>query len=78
MQVNRNTWRGVYDIKGLSGDIEYNSNAGGEILNYYLTRHAIRKKENKQPGTSRALPTLRITAVPEPLDAIDQPNRFRL
>ena len=28
MQVNRNTWRGVYDIKELSGDIEYNGNAG--------------------------------------------------
>jgi Transglycosylase SLT domain len=50
MQVNRNTWRGVYDLKRLSGDIEYNSNAGGEILDYYLTRHAIRKNEDKQPG----------------------------
>jgi Transglycosylase SLT domain len=50
MQVNRNTWRGVYDLKRLSGDIEYNSNAGGEILDYYLMRHAIRKNENKQPG----------------------------
>jgi Transglycosylase SLT domain len=50
MQVNRNTWRGVYDLKRLSGDIEYNSNAGGEILDYYLTRHAIRKNEDKQPS----------------------------
>jgi hypothetical protein len=50
MQVNRNTWRGVYDLKGLGGDIEYNGNAGGEILHYYLTRHAIRKNEDKQPG----------------------------
>jgi hypothetical protein len=40
----------VYDLKGLSGDIEYNRNAGGEILSYYLTRHAIRKGEDKQPG----------------------------
>jgi hypothetical protein len=37
MQVNRNTWRGVYDVKGLGGDIEYNGNAGGEILLYYLS-----------------------------------------
>jgi Transglycosylase SLT domain len=50
MQVNRNTWRGVYDLKGLGGDIEYNGNAGGEILHYYLTRHAIRKNEDKQQG----------------------------
>jgi soluble lytic murein transglycosylase-like protein len=50
MQVNRNTWRGVYDLKGLGGDIEYNGNAGGEILLYYLTKHAVRKNEDKQPG----------------------------
>jgi transglycosylase-like protein with SLT domain len=50
MQVNRNTWRGLYDLKGLSGDIEYNSNAGSEILLYYLSRFAIRKREDRQPG----------------------------
>jgi hypothetical protein len=50
MQVNRNTWRGVYDLKGLGGDIEYNGNAGGEILLNYLTRNAIKKGEDKQPG----------------------------
>ncbi len=50
MQVNRNTWRGVYDLKGLGGDIEYNSQAGSEILLYYLSRFAIPKKEDKQPG----------------------------
>ena len=50
MQVNRNTWRGVYDFKGLGGDIEYNGNAGGEILLNYLTRNAIKKGEDKQPG----------------------------
>jgi hypothetical protein len=50
MQVNRNTWRGMYDLKGLGGDIEYNGNAGGEILLNYLTRTAIRKGEDKQPG----------------------------
>jgi hypothetical protein len=50
MQVNRNTWRGVYDLNGLSGDIAYNTNAGSEILLYYLSRFAIRKKEDAQPG----------------------------
>ncbi len=50
MQVNRNVWRGMYDIKGLTADIEYNGHSGGEILYYYLTRYAIRKGEDKQPG----------------------------
>ena len=57
MQVNRNTWRSVYDLKGLGGDIEYNGNAGGEILLYYLTRHAIKKNEDKQPGGNLARAT---------------------
>ena len=57
MQVNRNTWRSVYDIKELSGDIQYNGNAGGEILLYYLTRFAIRKNEDKQPGGNLARAT---------------------
>jgi len=50
MQVNRNTWRSLYDLKQLAGDIGYNSNAGGEILFYYLSRHAIKKNEDKQAG----------------------------
>jgi hypothetical protein len=50
MQVNRHTWRGVYDLKGLGGDIEYNGAAGGEILLNYLTRSAIKKGEDKQRG----------------------------
>ncbi|HET8564640.1 MAG TPA: transglycosylase SLT domain-containing protein, partial [Candidatus Binatia bacterium] len=50
MQVNRNVWRGLYDVKGLGDDIEYNGNAGGEILYYYLTRHALTKNEDKQAG----------------------------
>lgn len=50
MQVNRMVWRSLYDIKGLNGDIAYNGYAGAEILHYYLTRYAIRKQEDKQPG----------------------------
>ena len=57
MQVNRITWRSLYDIKGLTGDINYNTNAGAEILHYYLTRYAIRKKENEQPGGNLARST---------------------
>lgn len=54
MQVNRNTWRGVYDLTGLSGDIAYNGNSGSEILLYYLVRHAIRKGEDKHEGGNLA------------------------
>ncbi len=57
MQVNRNTWRGIYDLKNLGGDIEYNGTAGGEILFYYLTRHAIKKGEDKQPRGNLARAT---------------------
>ncbi|HTX52253.1 MAG TPA: hypothetical protein VMD08_02495 [Candidatus Baltobacteraceae bacterium] len=54
MQVNRHTWRGVYDLDELGDDIGYNGNAGGEILIYYLVRHAIRKGEDKHPGGNLA------------------------
>ena len=57
MQINRITWRSLYDIKGLTGDISYNTNAGAEIVHYYLTRYAIRKKENEQPGGNLARST---------------------
>jgi Transglycosylase SLT domain len=57
MQVNRNTWRGLYDLNGLSGDIEYNSKAGSEILLYYLSRFAIPKREDKQPAGNLARAT---------------------
>lgn len=50
MQVNRNTWRSIYDVSGLSGDIRYNGFSGAEILYQYLTRYAIRKNEDKQLG----------------------------
>jgi Transglycosylase SLT domain len=57
MQVNRNTWRNLYDLKRLGGDIEYNGNAGEEILAYYLSRYAIRKNEDKQQGGNLARAT---------------------
>jgi hypothetical protein len=50
MQVNRNTWRNLYDPKRLGAEIDYNGTAGGEILQYYLTRYALRKNEHKKPG----------------------------
>jgi hypothetical protein len=57
MQVNRNVWRGLYNLQGLSGDMEYNGNAGAEILMTYLARYAIRKNEHKQPGGNLARAT---------------------
>jgi hypothetical protein len=84
MQVNRRTWRGLYDLDGLSGDIEYNSLAGSEILLYYLSRHAIPKGEARQPGGNlaratysaynggpRALGRYRNTATPAGLKKVD-------
>lgn len=50
MQVNQQVWRGVYDLKGLRGDIHYNGRAGSEILLHYLKDYAIDKGEDKQPG----------------------------
>jgi hypothetical protein len=71
MQVNRITWRGLYDIKGLSGDIGYNGNAGAEILHYYLTRYAIAKKEDAQrTAIWRAPPTRPTTPVRQAWRAI--------
>jgi len=36
MQVNQHVWRGVYDLRGLQGDMAYNARAGDEILLRYL------------------------------------------
>ena len=73
MQVNRNTWRSVYDLKGLNGDIQYNGNAGGEILLYYLTKQAIRKNEDKQAGGNLARATYSAyNGGPAPWDAIGE------
>jgi hypothetical protein len=36
MQVNQRVWRGVYDLRGLQGDVAYNARAGDEILLRYL------------------------------------------
>jgi len=50
MQVNTRAWRGLYDAKGVSGDIGYNGRAGAEILYHYMRQHAIRAKEHLAPG----------------------------
>jgi hypothetical protein len=57
MQVSPQTWRNLYDLKQLGADIEYNGSAGAEILLYYLTRFALKKNEDKQPGGDLARAT---------------------
>lgn len=50
MQVNQRVWRGVYDQKGLLGDIAYNARAGAEILLHYLRDYGLARGEHRQPG----------------------------
>ncbi len=50
MQVNTRVWRGLYDPRSVSSSIEYNSNAGAEILYRYFRKHALRAKEQMAPG----------------------------
>lgn len=50
MQINGRVWRKVYDLDRLVDEVDYNVNAGIEILTYYMIDYAIRKGEHKQPG----------------------------
>jgi hypothetical protein len=55
MQVNEKVWRGFYDLQKLRWDIDYNSNAGSEILLNYLVKYALKRGEHNQPGGARNL-----------------------
>lgn len=50
MQINKNVWRGVYDLKGLTDDVAYNARAGAEILIHYLRDYALKKGEHSVTG----------------------------
>ncbi|WP_247870099.1 lytic transglycosylase domain-containing protein [Methylophaga sp. SB9B] len=50
MQINGRVWRKIYDLDRLVNEVDYNVNAGIEILTYYMIDHAIRKGEHEQPG----------------------------
>ncbi len=50
MQINKNVWRGVYDLGGLTGDVAYNVRAGAEILIHYLRDYAVKKGEHSVTG----------------------------
>ena len=50
MQINERVWRGFYDLQKLRWDINYNSNAGAEVLMNYLVKYAVKRGEQNQPG----------------------------
>jgi len=50
MQINGRVWRSVYDLDRLSNEVDYNVNAGIEILTHYMVDYAIRRGEHEQPG----------------------------
>jgi len=50
MQINERVWRGFYDRQKLRWDIDYNSNAGAEVLMNYLVKYAVKREEQNQPG----------------------------
>ncbi|MCX8042648.1 MAG: lytic transglycosylase domain-containing protein [Desulfobacterota bacterium] len=50
MQINAKVWRGLYDVKGIYGDILYNARAGCEILMHYIKDYAVQKGEHNYAG----------------------------
>ncbi|MCX4190856.1 lytic transglycosylase domain-containing protein [Methylophaga sp. OBS3] len=50
MQINGRVWRKVYDLDRLVEEVDYNVNAGIDILTHYLVDYAIRRGEHEQPG----------------------------
>jgi hypothetical protein len=50
MQINERVWRGFYDMQKLRWDVDYNSNAGAEVLMNYLVKYAVKRGEQNQPG----------------------------
>lgn len=50
MQINGRVWRGAYDLLRLAEEVDYNVNAGTEILEHYLVDYAIRRGEHEHPG----------------------------
>lgn len=52
MQINERVWRGLYDLQSLRWDAVYNGRAGGEIMENYLRRYALRKLSAQQKQDS--------------------------
>lgn len=55
MQINQHVWRGIYDLRKLASDIDYNARAGNEILVHYLVDFAVAKREDKATGDPHSL-----------------------
>ncbi|WAC09006.1 MAG: lytic transglycosylase domain-containing protein [Thermodesulfobacteriota bacterium] len=49
MQINERVWRGLYRLESLGWNIRYNARAGSEILNYYLSKYALKKMDPANP-----------------------------
>lgn len=45
MQINERVWRGLYKLDALRWNIQYNAAAGCDILNLYLTKYILKKKD---------------------------------
>jgi soluble lytic murein transglycosylase-like protein len=50
MQINGRAWRKIYDLDRLIEEVDYNVNAGIDILTHYMLDYAIRRGEHEQPG----------------------------
>lgn len=50
MQINGRVWRKVYDLDRLTNEVDYNVNAGIDILTHYMLDYALRRGEHEQPG----------------------------
>ena len=50
MQMNERVWRGLYDTQKLRWDINYNVQAGAEVLMQYLVKYALKRGEHKHQG----------------------------
>ncbi len=45
MQINERVWRGLYKLDALRWNIHYNALAGCDIMNLYLTKYILKKKD---------------------------------
>ena len=75
MQVNRITWRSLYDLKRIKRRFSYNGNAGAEILHYCLTRYAIperRRTEERKFGARNLLGLQPVLAGSHAIEACDR------
>ena len=49
MQINERVWRGIYNLKQLKWNIDYNAMAGCEIIDLYFQRYALKRLKITNP-----------------------------